>query len=119
MKTFIYVDGFNLYYRALKHTTFKWLDVDSLCRMLLPKASIERINYYTARVTARPHDPDQPSRQNIYWRALSTIPHLTIIEGAFLSKPTIITIGGGPGKICDRDKDRRKRVGCQSRIAFA
>lgn len=26
MKTIIYVDGFNLYYRALKHTKFKWQD---------------------------------------------------------------------------------------------
>jgi hypothetical protein len=47
------VDGFNLYYRAVKRTPYKWLDVDALSRYLLPKASIERINYYTARVTGR------------------------------------------------------------------
>jgi hypothetical protein len=48
MKTYIYVDGFNLYYRAVKRTPYKWLDIDALSRFLLPKATIERINYYTA-----------------------------------------------------------------------
>lgn len=88
MKTFVYVDGFNLYYRAVKRTPYKWLDIDAFCKFLLPKADIVRINYYTARVIARPHDLDQPIRQSIYLRALSTIPHLRIIEGSFLSKPT-------------------------------
>lgn len=96
MRTYVYVDGFNLYYRAVKRTPFKLLNIDALCRMLLPKAKIERINYYTARVTARPHDPDQPTRQNVYWRALNTIPHLTIIEGAFLSKPTSLPLESDP-----------------------
>ena len=26
MRTFVYVDGFNLFYRALKGTSWKWLD---------------------------------------------------------------------------------------------
>jgi hypothetical protein len=37
MKTYVYVDGFNLYYGALKRTRHKWLDVSKLCRLLLPK----------------------------------------------------------------------------------
>lgn len=96
MKTNIYIDGFNLYYRALKRTPYKWLDLDLLCRLLLPKASIQSINYYTARVTARPHDPDQPTRQNIYLRALKTIPHLSIIEGTFLAKPVTLPLESDP-----------------------
>ncbi len=92
MKTFVYVDGFNLYYRALKGTTFKWLNVEALCGFLLPKASVQQINYYVARVTARPHDLDQPNRQNTYFRALRTIPTLRIIEGSFLSKPATLPL---------------------------
>jgi len=108
MKTFIYVDGFNLYYRAVKGTPYKWLDVDSLCQKLLPKAQILRINYYTARVTARPHDPDQPTRQNIYFRALKTISHLEIIEGAFLSKPTTLPLEADPTKFARVIKTEEK-----------
>ena len=96
MKTFVYVDGFNLYYRALKRTPYKWLNIDALCRHLLPKAHVDAIKYYIARVTARPHDPDQPTRQNIYLRALSTIRHLEIVEGAFLSKPASLPLASDP-----------------------
>ena len=30
MRTFVYVDGFNLYYGALKSTPWKWLDLPAL-----------------------------------------------------------------------------------------
>ncbi|NLD36866.1 MAG: NYN domain-containing protein [Desulfatiglans sp.] len=35
MRTAIYVDGFNLYYRALKGTPYKWLDIKLLVSNLL------------------------------------------------------------------------------------
>lgn len=108
MKTYIYVDGFNLYYRAVKRTPYKWLDIDTLCKFLLPKASIEQISYYTARVTARPHDPDQPTRQNVYLRALSTIPHLRIIEGTFLTKPTSLPLAADPTQFATVIKTEEK-----------
>ena len=87
MNTFVYVDGFNLYYGAVKGTPYKWLNILSLCRHLLPKNNILKIKYFTALVTARPGDPDQPSRQQIYLRALKTIPDLEIIYGHFLEHP--------------------------------
>lgn len=59
MKTNIYVDGFNLYYGALKSTPYKWLNIVELCHQLLPKSQIHRIKYFTAHVNARPNDPDQ------------------------------------------------------------
>ena len=34
MKTIIYIDGFNLYYR-LKHTPYKWLDLHKLSKFYL------------------------------------------------------------------------------------
>jgi uncharacterized LabA/DUF88 family protein len=84
MKTIVYVDGFNLYYGALKSTPYKWLNIMALCNFLLPKNRIVEIKYFTALVTARPNDPDQPTRQQIYLRALRTIPNLEIIYGHFL-----------------------------------
>lgn len=108
MKTCIYIDGFNLYYRALKRTPYKWLDLDTLCHLLLPKADIQTINYYTARVTARPHDPDQPTRQNVYLRALKTIPHLSVIEGTFLTKPVSLPLESNPAQFATVIKTEEK-----------
>ena len=36
MRTFIYVDGFNLYYGELKGTPWRWLDLPSLFSKGLP-----------------------------------------------------------------------------------
>ncbi len=85
MKTIAYVDGFNLYYGALKGTGYKWLNIERLCRLLLPRNEIVQIKYFTALVTARPTDPDQPNRQQLFLRALQTIPNLEIIYGHFLA----------------------------------
>jgi uncharacterized LabA/DUF88 family protein len=84
MNTYVYVDGFNLYYGAVKRTPFKWLNIHDLCSYLMPKNKILKIKYFTALVTARPRDPDKPSRQQMYLRALKTIPDLEIIYGRFL-----------------------------------
>lgn len=87
MQTRIYVDGFNLYYGAIRDQPgTRWLDLDALCRKLLkPENVIEHIHYCTAHVAARAKDEDQPLRQQLYLRALRTIPHLTITLGRFLT----------------------------------
>jgi uncharacterized LabA/DUF88 family protein len=87
LKTNFYVDGFNLYYLAVKKTQLKWLDVAKLCATLCPQAHINRIRYFTARVSALPHDPHVLKRQDVYLHALRTIPNLTIHEGLFTSWP--------------------------------
>lgn len=56
-RTAVYVDGFNLFYGALKGTPYKWLDLAALCGMLLPADHVVAIHYYTARVSARPGNP--------------------------------------------------------------
>jgi hypothetical protein len=86
MRTCVYVDGFNLYYGAVKGTPYKWLDIDKMCRLLLPRHQIIGIKYFTARVSGRPADPGQPTRQQAFLRALATISHLEIIYGHFLSE---------------------------------
>ena len=82
-KTYVYVDGFNFYYGAVKGTTYKWLDFKLLCESLLSKNKIVKIKYFTARVTDTPEDPRKSSRQDIYIRALKTLPELQVIEGNF------------------------------------
>ena len=80
----VYVDGFNVYY-AIRGTPYRWLDLGHLSRLLVPNAVIVRIRYFTARVADRPGHAGQAARQDTYLRALSTIPHLNICEGRFLS----------------------------------
>lgn len=88
MKTNVYVDGFNLYYGAMKgRAGCKWLDLAALTRRLLPSDQIHRIRYFTALVSARAHDPQQPVRQQAYIRALQTIPHLTVHYGSYVTRP--------------------------------
>ena len=85
MKTFVYVDGFNLYYGVLKGTSYRWLDLAALCSKLLPPNEIACIKYSTARIRARPGDLDAPSRQDVYLRAIRTNPDIEIIFGHFLA----------------------------------
>ena len=84
--TNIYVDGLNLYYRALQGTPYRWLDLGGLTRLLLPQHQINRIRYFTAMVANRPGNPMQAQRQQAYLRALQTVPNLTIHYGHLLSK---------------------------------
>jgi uncharacterized LabA/DUF88 family protein len=81
----VYVDGFNLYYGALKNSPYKWLNIARLCQIMLPHDSIQQIKYFTALVNPRPKDPNQLTRQQIYLRALETIPRLEIVYGHFLT----------------------------------
>jgi len=88
MRTVIYIDGFNLYYSALKRTPYKWLDLKAVCQNLLASHhKIVKIKYFTARVSGK-IDPKQPIRQQTYIRALeSYIPEFEAIYGHFLSHP--------------------------------
>ena len=86
MRTRVYVDGFNLYYGALKGTPFKWLDPVRLTALLLPReCAIDRLRYFTARVSGK-LDPRAPARQRIYLNALATLPEVDIHYGRFLAK---------------------------------
>lgn len=85
LRTSVYVDGFNLYFGSLKKTQYKWLNILNLCQAYLPGNNITSIKYFTAQVSARPNDPQQPARQNAYLRALGTIPCVEIIHGHYLS----------------------------------
>ena len=86
MRTYIYIDGFNFYYGAVKDTPYKWLNFKKLFEHLLDsKHEILSIKYFTAIVTGK-IDPDQPIRQKTFLRALQKyIPEISIHYGEFLS----------------------------------
>ena len=102
MSTAVYIDGFNLYYGCLrKNPGCRWLDLDALCQKLLPGQDIQLIRYFTARVNGTV-DVGAPGRQDIYLRALRTIPHLEIHYGQFTTHPVwlplVNPLAGGPKK---------------------
>ena len=87
MRTNIYVDGFNLYYGALKNTPWKWLDLSALFRLVLkPHHRVATIKYFTARVRPTLNDPSKADRQDHYLETLSRqCPEVEIHFGHFLS----------------------------------
>ncbi|WP_435013024.1 NYN domain-containing protein [Xanthomonas arboricola] len=105
MRTAIYVDGFNFYYRALKGTPYRWVDLLALSKQLVrPENEITLIRYFTARVKPYSSNPDQHVRQNSYLEAIKAqIPCLEIHEGQFYVSKTRMPIAspvpGGPRTI--------------------
>lgn len=75
MRANLYIDGFNLYGSAMRSRfpDCKWLNVRLLAELRFPFDQINRVRYFTARVSARPDDPQQPMRQQAYLRALSAV----------------------------------------------
>jgi hypothetical protein len=104
----VYVDGFNLYYGAVKGTPYRWLDLAKLCALLLPRDSIHRIRYYTALVRSRPGDPGKRTRQLVYLRALQTIPHLSLHYGHYLTHPVRMPLATNPAQTIDVLKTEEK-----------
>ncbi len=96
MITTVYIDGFNLYYGALKNTPYKWLDLDKLCTLLLPSNKINKIKYFTANVKPRDDDHNIPVRQQVYLRALRTLPNIEIITGHFLAHVVSMPLANCP-----------------------
>lgn len=98
-KVNVYVDGFNLYYRGLKNTPYKWLNLETLARRLLqPGDTIEMIRYFTARVKPLPGKPDAPRDQQVYLSALATLPNLSIHFGRFLSNTKMRPLASDPSQ---------------------
>jgi hypothetical protein len=84
-RTRVYVDGFNLFYGCLKGTPYKWLDPVALCRRRLSTHDVQIVRLFSARVVSSPWKPQQASRQQAWFRALRTLPDLTLHLGHFLS----------------------------------
>ncbi len=98
MRTNVYVDAFNLYYGCVKQTPFRWLDLAALSKAILPQHQIHRIRYFTALVSTIPGDGDgaQPQRQQIYLRALSTLPNLSVHYGHYLTHERSMPLANPP-----------------------
>ena len=93
----VYIDGFSLYYRALKGTPYKWLNPPAMAQLLLPRDEIDRIIYCTAMVIPPPWDPDQAVRQQTLLRAFATIERMDVVFGHFTSHVVKRPLADGSG----------------------
>ncbi|MFA5687746.1 MAG: NYN domain-containing protein [Kiritimatiellales bacterium] len=84
-RTAFYIDGFNFYYSAVKGTPLRWLNFQALFQRLFPKNQIAVIKYFAAEVSDLPDNPKQSLRQQVYWRALETLPNFNIYTEHFLT----------------------------------
>ncbi len=87
MTTRVYIDGFNLYYGALKNRPYRWLNLERLADEFAgPTRTVDRVIYCTAKIQARPDDPDAGKYQAVYLRALRALPRVDIALGKFSVK---------------------------------
>lgn len=122
MKTNYYVDGFNLYYRALEHGPYRWLDLAGLFAHVFPGNPVNRIRYFTSHVSGS-SDPGKPVRQQLYLRALGTIPGLTCHYGQFhrnrVYRPLVHPKAGSPSNVEVWDtKEKGSDVSLASMLLF-
>ena len=80
-RTIVNIDGFNLYYGAVKGTPWKWLDLAKFFSLIRPADDIQCIRYFTAMVNG-PTKPDQ----EVYLKALATTPLVELVLGNFKKK---------------------------------
>lgn len=73
-KSIIYIDGFNLYYGAIKGSPHKWLDLEKFFTLLRQHDDIQQIYYFTAWARGPAVNRQQP-----YLRALETLPLVTTV----------------------------------------
>lgn len=86
MKVIVYVDGFNLYYGALKHSPYKWLDIhkffsQNALKSQIPKISRLTVKFYTADIKSNFSrlGAKSSAAQQAYHRALES-PHTGDVE---------------------------------------
>ena len=110
MRFNVYVDGFNLYYGALRGQPYRWLNLRALRRgaSSRPGDEVHRIRYFTAPVRPLPRDPGAPDRQAAYLRALGSLPRIELHYGQFLVSERMMPRADGAGAVrVIRSEDRR------------
>ena len=80
-RSIVYIDGFNMYYGAIRGGPHKWLDLQNYFTRLRQADEIQKIYYFSALVGG----PSR-ARQQDYLRALETLPLVKVVLGRFKNK---------------------------------
>ena len=93
-----YVDGFNLYYGSLKNRwpQFKWLNLQAFCEGLAAGRAVKRVRYFTAQAQDTPRDSTAAARQQVYLRALATLPKVSVHYGLFVVRDVLMPLTNNP-----------------------
>ena len=86
----VYIDGFNLYFglRSKGWRRYYWADLRRLAENLLrSEQRLVAVRYFSARISARPGNPNKRKRQATYLEALETLPDFHTHFGHYLAKP--------------------------------
>jgi len=86
-RSIVYVDGFNLYYGAVRGGPHKWLDLQKYFSMLRPDDQIQRIWYFTALI-----DGSHRRNQETYPQALDSLPLVEVVLGKYKYKSVKCTV---------------------------
>ncbi len=84
-RAIFYIDGFNLYYSALKpKPRLRWLNLKALAdRIVKPDTEVVGVKYFSAPVSGK-IDAEGQKKQVVYFRALKTNPQIKTIIGKFV-----------------------------------
>ncbi len=100
MRFNVYVDGFNLYYGALRGQPYRWLNLRRFAESLVRSSDeVHRIRYFTAPVRPLTSDPEAPERQAAYLRALRSVEGLELHYGQFLVSERSMPRADGTGAV--------------------
>lgn len=80
-KCSVYIDGYNWYHAVFKHyPAWKWFNLQSFFEALRPHDNVSSIKLFSAWMD---HDSDARERQERYFKALSTLPKVSLVLGVF------------------------------------
>lgn len=93
----VYIDGFNLYFGALKsRPSYKWLDLRKFSEQLYPARQIGKVYYFTSEIH-REHELDlAPKRQTAYLKVLADS-GIEIVKGRFSHREKHLRLVGQTG----------------------
>lgn len=80
-RSIVYIDGFNFYYGAVKGTPYKWLDLQKYFSLLRTDDDLQKIWYFTAKVSG-----GQLIRQETYFDAINASPLVELVFGLYKQK---------------------------------
>ncbi len=88
MRTWVYIDAFNLYHGKLEDTPHRWLDLAKFASAIAPARNVvEHVHLFAGVVSqSPPNDPFRHVRQATYLRALDTLPSLTVHRTRFVTR---------------------------------
>jgi uncharacterized LabA/DUF88 family protein len=95
LRTYVYIDGFNLYRGALRDTPYRWLNLEALAQSLCGYPP-HLVRYFTAHISG---NPQAARRQNVYLRALQSLPTVRVHDnGTFMTHVVTRPVAPTPSK---------------------